>query len=1049
MEELVCNDWNHGFCIFDHGTKHSKGVVILVKKDLPINVIDSFSKGDGRAVAFRFSHDEQVYFCINVYAPAKNVQKEPFYVSLYKWVKLHKVHGDIMIAGGDWNCVQNKKLDTSGISYAYLPKRNFIKFQKKNNLIDVWRKSFPDRRQFTWRQLSLNIYSRLDYWLVTKAHFPYIYSLDIKPVLKCDHNAVSMKLKITHKKRGNGFWKINNSLLKDDVYKENIRNIVNKVELEYSHFDKQAKWEMFKIKVKEYSIKYAKAVSRNKKIHIVNIEKEYNELCKNLDVNLCTDNIDRIKQLKKEISNWYEHQCKGAFVRSRARWLEFGEKSNKYFLQLEKTKGKKKEIDCIEINGNIIKDDDKVLTQIHDFYSKLYEKECMISSEFKDYLANLNFNVLSEDEANVCEGKLTENECWHALKSMNLNKSPGCDGLSVEFYRCFWGDIKHMVTDSLNAGFDKGELSCTQSQAIVTLLYKKGNKNHLDNWRPISLLNIDYKLVARVLTFRLKKVIHSIVSEDQFGFMKDRSAAECIRLVQDIIDYCQHTDTPGVVMSLDFKKGFDTIDHNFLFNLLQELKFKADFIRWIKTLYRNANGRIINCGWISENFSIERGVRQGCPLSALLFIIVAEILAVRIKQSPKIQGIPVPYQNRNNMELKDIRIAQFADDTMIFANSAESVTEIMKEVELFGERAGPKINWSKSNFMKFNLDIPDIGDKHFSENPIKCLGVHVGKNSCDLEALNWQGKIAKIKHTLDLWKMRNLTLYGKVVVIKHLVTSQLVYMATAVPVPFEIIKKVNQLIYAFLWNSKREKVKRTVCHNPRIEGGLGMVDLHSKCRSLRLSWFQKYLSGEQRAWKFLFKYWSEKIGGMPTCLKFNCNRKDIYSICKKKRLPDFYIDLFVSWSELRYIDTFKVNDVENEIIWYNSNIKYGGEMLYFSSWVKHGVFKVQQVLTEGKWKEAISICEAFKDTELLASFKLCKLKKAFPIFWLERLRNKTQTVNRLREEESNLIELVTGDSINVENTRARHYYKLFLEKKQTRAFFYLHLAGLFKLTLQL
>ena len=109
-------------------------------------------------------------------------------------------------------------------------------------------------------------------------------------------------------------------------------------------------------------------------------------------------------------------------IRSRARWLEFGEKSSKYFFQLEEAKGKKKEIDCIDINGKIIKDNEKILTKIYEFYSKLYEKDDD-KSDFKDYMyiGNLQFNVLSEEDANICEGKLTENECWLALKSMNLN----------------------------------------------------------------------------------------------------------------------------------------------------------------------------------------------------------------------------------------------------------------------------------------------------------------------------------------------------------------------------------------------------------------------------------------------------------------------------------------------------------------------------------------------------------------------------------------------------------------------------------------------------
>ena len=388
-----------------------------------------------------------------------------------------------------------------------------------------------------------------------------------------------------------------------------------------------------------------------------------------------------------------------------------------------------------------------------------------------------------------------------------------------------------------------------------------------------------------------------------------------------------------------------------MFSLLEELKFKESFIRWVQTLYKNANGKVINYGWISKEFSIHRGVRQGCPLSALLFIIVAEILTAKIKQNSKIKGIQVPNPDLDTPRFIDIRITQFADDTTIFVDSVDSVKEVMKVVETFGENAGPKINWSKSKFMKLNIDAKNTDEFNFTEDAIKCLGVYVGKCQKEVENLNWEGKVGKIKHTLDLWKMRRLTLYGKVTVIKHLVTSQLVYTATAVPVPIKIIKLVNKLVYSFLWNSKCEKVKRTVCYNSETEGGLKMVDLFSKCQSLRLSWIKKYMSGEKMSWKFLFKYWTMKIGNMPLCLRFNCNKRDMLRMGKRKKLPVFYLDLFCSWSEIRHIKMFNVQDVNNEVIWFNSNIRYDNEMLHFKSWVNERNLTVKQVIESGKWKD--------------------------------------------------------------------------------------------------
>ena len=155
----------------------------------------------------------------------------------------------------------------------------------------------------------------------------------------------------------------------------------------------------------------------------------------------------------------------------------------------------------------------------------------------------------------------------------------------------------------------------------------------------------------------------------------------------------------------------------------------------------------------------------------------------------------------------------------------------------------------------------------------------------------------------------------------------------------------------------------------------------------------------------------------------------MYHICKRKKLPEFYIDLFCTWSELRYIDLRNVTNIENEIIWYNSNIKYINEVLYFPCWVNSNVLYVKQVITDGVWKETEKICNDFRGKKLLSSFKLVKLKNAFPVVWLQKLRNREQCVNVLQPDEST-IELVTGDVINAEGLKAKGYYDLFLKKNR-------------------
>ena len=146
-------------------------------------------------------------------------------------------------------------------------------------------------------------------------------------------------------------------------------------------------------------------------------------------------------------------------------------------------------------------------------------------------------------------------------------------------------------------------------------------------------MNADYKIAARALAKRLQNVIPNIISFDQMGYIKNRSAAENIRLVQDLLDFCSYTNIPGIFLFLDFKKAFDNVEHNFLFEILKRYNFGESFIHWIKTIYNNADGKVINNGWLSKTFSIIKGVRQGCPLSALLFLLVVEVLAIKIRNN--------------------------------------------------------------------------------------------------------------------------------------------------------------------------------------------------------------------------------------------------------------------------------------------------------------------------------------------------------------------------------------------------------------------------------
>ena len=202
-----------------------------------------------------------------------------------------------------------------------------------------------------------------------------------------------------------------------------------------------------------------------------------------------------------------------------------------------------------------------------------------------------NVTALSEEEKNSCEGLVNVEECKNALKDFDNNKTPGTDGLPAEFYRFFWPDICHDLVASYNFASQLGMLSMlsiSQRRGIISLIPKKSkDKTILENLRPISLLNVNYKILTQVIAKRIENVLPRLINPDQTGYVKGRYIGENIRLIYDLIHYTDKTNQKGIPIFLDFKKAFDSIEWNYLLETLQLFTFGYNGQNWIKFFYNN------------------------------------------------------------------------------------------------------------------------------------------------------------------------------------------------------------------------------------------------------------------------------------------------------------------------------------------------------------------------------------------------------------------------------------------------------------------------------
>ncbi|MCO5603738.1 hypothetical protein L7F22_057890 [Adiantum nelumboides] len=234
-------------------------------------------------------------------------------------------------------------------------------------------------------------------------------------------------------------------------------------------------------------------------------------------------------------------------------------------------------------------------------------------------------NKISEEKKLLLGRPFSVYEVETVVKGMKKEKTPGPDGIQAEVQEMIEYAGQDLC-DLLNHWRKEGSIQPNFNQGLIKLIPKGQDRLEIRNYRPLTMLNSVYKVMAKALALRIKYVVNQVVYPKQFGFVQGRSIHEAILNVITAIDWAAEQDQDYVMINMDLEKAYDRVSWDFILAVVDRLGFGNNFLGMVKTLFQNANASIQINGYISDNFQLARSIRQGCPLAPLLFAIATDPL---------------------------------------------------------------------------------------------------------------------------------------------------------------------------------------------------------------------------------------------------------------------------------------------------------------------------------------------------------------------------------------------------------------------------------------
>uniref|UniRef100_A0A803TK36 Reverse transcriptase domain-containing protein n=1 Tax=Anolis carolinensis TaxID=28377 RepID=A0A803TK36_ANOCA len=669
--------------------------------------------------------------------------------------------------------------------------------------------------------------------------------IKILPRLYSDHAPMEILIENEKNTSREYRWRLNDLLIKDPSEQERYRGILR----EYFQLNREEDtdiasiWEASKAYIRGHFIQHSIRKNKDKRVK----QKKLTDMVASLEEKLKINSKDKevifkLDALKRCVDeqNLEEMGKKLTYVRQ-----QNFENANKVGKWLAWRVNKRKQSQCIDkIQDEDITYFDRkgIENQFVNYYKNLYSEDNIPKERVVQYLGEQDIKKLTETQREILNKKIEIEEIERAIKRLKANKAPGPDGLTTAYYKTFQDMLSIPLQKVMNRILEGEKVPQTWENANIVLIPKKNTDNaKVSNYRPISLLNVDYKIFTSVLAERLKKVLAERINEDQCGFLPGRQQKENIRILLNAIEYYEKNRQKEIAfLFLDAEKAFDSVNWFCMFEILSEMDIGHYFQNAIRNIYTKQRARIIINGQLSDTLEIKKGTRQGCLLSPLLFILTLDILMETIRKNRELKGL----STKNN----SYKTRAYADDIVcIIEEPTDKIKRWLDVIEKFGEIAGIKINRGKTKILTKNISQShkeELQQKTGIEivKKVKYLGIELTASNVQLQKNNYSKKWKELKKKMARWDALHLSLLGKIAVIKMKILAEMLFLFRNLPILNNklFLKEWQREINKFIWGRKRARIKFQYMRDDIRRGGLGVPDIQLYYDAAALEWVKEW-----------------------------------------------------------------------------------------------------------------------------------------------------------------------------------------------------------------